>query len=300
VTRQIVLLEQHFGVRLFHRTTRRLSLTDDGEMLVGHARTVLDAVEGIEEALGRQSSSPTGLVRLGVSTSGARFLATRLPLLLERHPGLKVELVVHDRLGDMVEERLDLALPLGELNDSSLRMRLVRMVTLAVVAAPVYLERRGAPLVPADLANHTCLVHDAGPDSDLWHFTSAGEMPSVRVSGGFIADNSVSVRLAALAGHGICMLPDARRPDGPPADRVSVAAHAVASGVSVATQPGAADACGYGFPVRSGPRDFGGACHRVRAGTEVARRLKPGGRTKPVIRSPQRQLSGKRSRGAAG
>jgi DNA-binding transcriptional LysR family regulator len=183
VTRQIVLLEQHFGVRLLHRTTRRLSLTDDGEMLVGHARTVLDTVEGMEEALGRQSSSPAGLVRLGVSTAGALFLATRLPLLLARHPGLKIELMVRDRFGDMVEERLDLALRVGELNDSSLRMRLARMVSLAVVAAPIYLERRGVPSAPADLANHTCLVHDTGLDSDLWHFTSADKTLSVRVSG---------------------------------------------------------------------------------------------------------------------
>ena len=73
VTRQIELLEQHFGVRLLHRTTRRLSLTDDGEMLVGHARTVLDAVEGMEEALGRQRSSPTGLVRVGLPVAGSVF-----------------------------------------------------------------------------------------------------------------------------------------------------------------------------------------------------------------------------------
>jgi DNA-binding transcriptional LysR family regulator len=208
VTRQIVLLEQHFGVRLLHRTTRRLSLTGDGEILLGHARTVLDTVEGMEAALGRQSSSPTGLVRVGVPVVGAQFLATRIPVLLARHPGLKVELVAHDRFGDMVEERLDLALRPGELNDSSLRMRLVRMVSLEVVAAPIYLERRGAPAAPADLANHACLIHDAGPDPDLWHFTSADKTLSVRVSGRFIATDNVPVRLAALAGHGIAMLPD--------------------------------------------------------------------------------------------
>jgi DNA-binding transcriptional LysR family regulator len=146
VTRQIVQLEQHFGVRLLHRTTRRLSLTDDGEMLLGHARALLDTVEGMEAALGRQSSSPTGLVRVGVTMVGARFLAPRIPLLLARHPGLKVELVVHDRFGDMVEERLDLALRVGELTDSSLRMRLVRMVSLAVVC--------GAPLSGA--ARRSC------------------------------------------------------------------------------------------------------------------------------------------------
>jgi DNA-binding transcriptional LysR family regulator len=208
VTRQIALLEQHFGVRLFHRTTRRLSLTDDGERLLGHARTVLDAVEGMEEELGHQRSTPTGLVRVGVRSAGARFLASRVPLLLARHPGLKIELVVHDQFGDMVEERLDLALHYGELNDSSLRVRRVRMINLAVVAAPRYLEEHGVPLTPPDLANHTCLIHDSGPDSDLWHFTRGNETISVRVSGSFIANNTAPVRVAARAGYGIAMLPE--------------------------------------------------------------------------------------------
>jgi DNA-binding transcriptional LysR family regulator len=207
VTRQIVLLEQHFGVRLLHRTTRHLSLTDDGEMLLGHARTLLDVVEGMEEEeLGRHSSTPTGLVRVGVTMAGSRFMAPRVPLLLARHPGLKIELVVQDQFGDMIEDRLDLALRVGELKDSSLRVRLIRQINLAAVAAPVYLKRRGVPSVPADLANHTCLIHNTGPDSDLWHFTSADKTINVRVSGSFIANNIAAVRLAALAGHGIAML----------------------------------------------------------------------------------------------
>src|SRR3981189_1565552 len=106
VARQIAQLEEHFGVRLFHRTTRKLSLTDDGEMLLGLARPVLDGVGALEAALGRQSASPVGRVRGGVRVAASRFLAQRLPTLLADHPGLKVELVVGDRLGDMIEERL--------------------------------------------------------------------------------------------------------------------------------------------------------------------------------------------------
>lgn len=208
VTRQIELLEQHFGVRLLHRTTRRLSLTDDGQTLVGHARSVLDAVEGMEEALGRQRSSPAGLVRVGAPGAAEVFLAPRIPLLLARHPQLKVELVSGDRFDDMVEERLDLAVRWGELSDSSLRTRRMRMRGSEVVAAPSYLERSGIPSAPADLVNHTCLIHDTGPNSYFWQFTSSGEPLSVRVSGGFVADGSGPVRLAALAGHGIAMLPD--------------------------------------------------------------------------------------------
>src|SRR6202046_2083864 len=123
VARQVSQLEDHFGVRLFHRTTRKLSLTDDGEMLLGLARPVLDGVDGLEAALGRQSASAVGLVRVGVTVAASRFLAPRLPSLLAEHPGLKVDLVVGDRLGDMTEDRLDLAMRVGEITDGSLVAR---------------------------------------------------------------------------------------------------------------------------------------------------------------------------------
>ena len=118
VTRQISQLEEHFGVRLLHRTTRKLSLTDDGQMLLGLARPVLDGVEGMEAALSRQSSSPVELVRVGITVAAGRFLAPRLSVLLDEHPGLKVELVLSDRFGDMIEDRLDLAVSRGEITDA--------------------------------------------------------------------------------------------------------------------------------------------------------------------------------------
>src|ERR1700730_17832630 len=107
VARQIAQLEEHFGVRLFHRTTRKLSLTDDGQVLLGLTRPVLDGVEGVEAALGRQSASAVGLVRGAVPTPTSRFLVQRLPTLLAGHPGLKVELVISDRFGDMIEDPVD-------------------------------------------------------------------------------------------------------------------------------------------------------------------------------------------------
>jgi DNA-binding transcriptional LysR family regulator len=208
VTRQIAQLEQHFGARLFHRTTRRLSLTDDGQGLLTHARQLVEAADEMEAALGQQSSSPTGLVRLGTSVAGGLFLAPRLPALLERHPGLKVELVMRDQFSDMVDERLDVAWRSGNITDTSLVVRRVGELGRAVVAAPIYLERRGAPSVPEDLAAHTCLIHDAQPDPDTWRFTGPKGPHSVRVNGTFIANDSAAVRLAARAGHGIALLPE--------------------------------------------------------------------------------------------
>jgi DNA-binding transcriptional LysR family regulator len=206
VARQISQLEDHFGVRLLHRTTRKLSLTDDGEMLLGLARPVLDGVDAIRAALGQHSAAPVGLVRVGVTVTLSRFLSLRLPALLADHPGLRVELVVSDRLGDMIEDRLDLAMRLGEISDASLVVRRAGTAQRVIVAAPGYIERHGTPTMPADLTHHTCIVHDIGPDSDLWSFVTPGGSHTVRVSGGFLANDVRAVHLAARSGYGIAHL----------------------------------------------------------------------------------------------
>lgn len=206
VARQVSQLEEHFGVRLFHRTTRKLSLTDDGEMLLGLARPVLDGVDGLEAALGRQSASPVGLVRVGVTVAASRLLAQRLPILLADHPGLKVELVVGDRLGDMIEERLDLAMRVGEIKDASLVARRSGIAERVAVAAPSYIKRHGEPSSPADLANHTCIVHGVGPNSDVWTFAAPDGSKDFLVSGGFLANDVRAVHLAARTGYGIAYL----------------------------------------------------------------------------------------------
>jgi len=207
VARQIAQLEEHFRVRLFHRTTRKLSLTDDGQMLLGLARPVLDGVDGMEAALGGQSASPVGLVRVGVPVTGSRFLAQRLPTLLADHPGLKVELVVGDVFGDMIEDRLDLAMRVGEVTDASLVVRRAGTAWFVVVAAPGYIERNGRPATPADLASHTCIVHDIGPGSNVWTFVTSKGSEQFQVSGGFLANDFSAVRVAARSGYGIALLP---------------------------------------------------------------------------------------------
>ena len=207
VARQISQLENHFGVRLFHRTTRKLSLTDDGQMLLGLARPVLDGVDSIEAAVGKQSASPVGLVRIGVTVTGSRLFSERFPALLADHPGLKVELVVSDRFGDMVEDRLDLAMRIGEITDASLVARRLGTASFVLVAAPNYIKRKGRPSTPADLASHTCIVHDVGPGSDVWTFMTSEGPKEFKVSGGFLANDVSAVHLAARSGYGVAMLP---------------------------------------------------------------------------------------------
>jgi DNA-binding transcriptional LysR family regulator len=209
VTRHIGDLEEHFGVRLFHRTTRRLSMTEDGQDLLQYARRMIELEQELEGSLGRQRASPTGLVRIGVTTAGATLMTPRLRGLLDEYPELAIELVVRDQLGDMIEERLDIAMHVGQPPDSSLLARRIGAFGRVLVAAPDYLERRGAPAHPADLADHDCVIHEFGPDSAVWNFKGPDGPETIRIQGRFHANNAAIVRRAVLDGYGASMVPEA-------------------------------------------------------------------------------------------
>lgn len=206
VTRQIAQLEEHFGVRLLHRTTRKLSLTDEGLALVTRARHLLEEAESLEETFGKNGGSPTGLVRIGMPVGAAILLVPDFTALMREHPGLMIELVVNEQSDDLVADRLDLALRIGQSADTSLVSRAVATLGSAPVAAPAYLERCGAPEHPSDLVSHTCIIHEVGPDSTHWVFNGAQGLVDVEIAGAFRCNNSLVVRQAALAGHGIAML----------------------------------------------------------------------------------------------
>src|ERR1700722_18729698 len=125
VTRLVGQLEEHFSVRLFHRTTRHLSLTEDGQDLLDQARPIVDATSELEDSVGSKRTAPTGRVRVGVTSGAARLITGGLPDLLNRYPGLSVEFVVREQPGDLIEERLDLAMRLGRPTDASLVARSV-------------------------------------------------------------------------------------------------------------------------------------------------------------------------------
>src|ERR1700733_4096604 len=125
VTRLVGQLEEHFGVRLFHRTTRHLSPTEDGQNLLNHAHDVIDAAAGLEDSLGRQRTAPTGRVRVGLTAGGGRLVTPGLADLLDRYPGLSVDLVIREHFDDLVEDRLDVAVRVGQPSDVSLVVRLI-------------------------------------------------------------------------------------------------------------------------------------------------------------------------------
>jgi DNA-binding transcriptional LysR family regulator len=209
ITRHIGDLEEHFGVRLFQRTTRRLSLTTDGQDLLQYARRMIELEEELDGALGRQHVAPTGHVRIGVTTAGATLMTPRLRGLLDDYPALSIELVVRDQLGDIIEERLDIALHVGQPPDSSLLARRIGAFGRVLVAAPTYLEKRGAPARPADLADYDCVIHEYGADSAQWYFKGPDGPETIRVQGRFHANNAAIVRRAVLDGYGVAMVPEA-------------------------------------------------------------------------------------------
>lgn len=213
VTRLIGQLEDHFGVRLFQRTTRRLRLTEDGHDLLGYARNVLDLAGEMEASMGRQRSSPTGLVRVGTPVGIGSWMVSHLPDLLKQHPGLVVELVLGDQFGNMIDERLDIAIIGQDPPDESLIARTVGSFGRIAVASAAYLEKHGAPSRPEDLAKHACIIHDIGPDSGRWRFGPSEKPVEVAVSGPLRANSSTVVQHAALKGLGIARLSELQAAD---------------------------------------------------------------------------------------
>jgi DNA-binding transcriptional LysR family regulator len=208
ISRQVAALEAHLGARLVQRSTRSLTLTEDGRDLLAHARQVLETVEQAEAAIGRQRSTPAGLVRLGCpAVFGRLYIAPRIGALLARYPQLSVELVLTDDVVDMVQERLDLAVRVGPISDASLVARRVGSTTSIVVAAPDYIEQHGEPKHPSELDHHECVLFTRMADQQAWIFAGKDEEVPVHVSGRLRADGIEAVMEAVVSGFGIGLLP---------------------------------------------------------------------------------------------
>ncbi len=207
ITRRIAELEAHFGVRLLHRTTRRLTLAPDGEELLVHARQVISAQAEMEDALGSHRTAPVGLVRLGTPVGFGTYVAGHLPRLLEEHPGLSVELVMADSVTDMIEARLDVAVRARLPEDSTLIVRQIAEIGWLVVASPAYLAAHGTPQRPEDLIEHDCLLHTSSRGG-TWRFTGEDGPMEVPVRGRLSVNVLGAAHRAALAGAGIAMMPD--------------------------------------------------------------------------------------------
>jgi LysR family transcriptional regulator for bpeEF and oprC len=203
VSRHIAGLEQRLGARLLHRSTRRLTLTPEGERYYAEARRVLDAVDEAE-ANARGEDMPRGLLRVACPTSlGRPYILPRIKVLLARYPELEIDLQVSDRFIDLVEEGVDLAVRIGNLQDSALKARRVGSAERICVASSTYLKKHGAPKTPRDLQQHNCVLYTLASAGRSWAFRG-GE---VEVNGRFKVDTPDGIQQAVQDGIGIAYAP---------------------------------------------------------------------------------------------
>ncbi|MFJ4346247.1 LysR substrate-binding domain-containing protein [Pseudomonas sp. NPDC089401] len=204
VSRRIAALEEELGVRLFHRTTRSVALTAEGEALLPYAQTMAEAEDSVLGELRPASKQVTGVLRLTApSVFGQSIVLALLPRLLEQHPDLRVDLEVSDRVVDIVGQGLDLALRVAPLADSELVARRITDNPRVICASPAYLQRHGRPTCVAELEAHQCIVLQAVP---RWPLLVDGVLHRQRVSGRVSASSVDAVRAAAVQGLGIAML----------------------------------------------------------------------------------------------
>jgi DNA-binding transcriptional LysR family regulator len=210
VSKAITRLETRLGTTLFHRTSRRLTLTDSGRSLAEHAQRILNEGQAAEEAAFESASAPAGLVRVAAPlTFGIRHLAPVLSDFLVMHPAIKVDLRLSDAFVDIVGEGIDIALRIAELPDSSLRARRLGPVNTHIVGAPEYFDKAGRPRHPADLAHHACFVYTNTATPEVWRFRKAGgEEAAVRVDGPIRTDSGDAMIPALCKGLGVARLPD--------------------------------------------------------------------------------------------
>ncbi len=211
VSRRVGALETRLGGSLFHRTTRRLSLTEVGQAYYERSQRILADVAEADDVAGHLQTALTGKLRIAAPmTFGIRHLSPAVADFLTLHPGVDIELDLNDRRVDLVSEGYDLAIRIGNLPDSSLITRTLAPCRHLVCASPAYLSERGVPATPDDLAteSHDCLVYSNRAVGDQWRFRTAGESRSVRVHVRRLGVNNGEVlQTALLAGIGLATLP---------------------------------------------------------------------------------------------
>ena len=209
VSRRIGELEDMLGVQLLRRTTRKLSLTEAGETYYERSRDIVRAVEEANLAVTAKRAGPSGILRVTAPSSLARLhVAPAVAAFHWQFPAVKVVMVVGDRVVDIVGEGLDIAIRIGQLEDSSLIARKVAESRRLVCASPAYLKQAGIPKHPDELFDHACLTFRRHPGSNVWQFRKDGEKIEVQATGPFFADDGETLGAAACAGLGLILVPE--------------------------------------------------------------------------------------------
>ncbi len=208
VSRQINELEEDLGARLFARTTRKLNLTEAGQLYYERASNILIDVDEAKLALS-QLGSPSGILRVTApSGMGRELVASAVPAFLDQYPAIKMVLSMTDQILDIVDAGIDVAIRVGRLQDSSFKARKIGESKRVVCASPEYLKKAGIPRTPADLEQHNCITWRDHPGHNIWAFRGPDGVSKVRVSGNFFAKSADALVAASVAGLGLSLLPD--------------------------------------------------------------------------------------------
>jgi len=208
VSKVVRQLETHLGTRLLNRTTRKISLTETGRSYYEGCKTVLNDIDEIESVAGEQTVMPYGTLTISAPNSfGVLHLRKAIPEYIKQYPRVKIVLSLTDRFIDVVAEGFDVGIRIASLEDSSLIARKIAPCKQAFCASPDYLEKKGIPKVPIDLAIHSCLTYSNDLKPENWILHGAEGAQSIKVSGPVCSDNGDILKEAAIAGLGITSLP---------------------------------------------------------------------------------------------
>src|SRR3954447_346067 len=208
VSNHVQALEERLGVRLLNRSTRKVSLTDIGRSYYERSQQILTDLDEADRVATALHATPRGTLRLHASMNLVRFLAPIVSEFLTLYPAVALELAVGERMPNLVEDGFDLAIRATPPPDSELTVRRLAPWRHLLCCAPSYLDSHPKPARPSDLAHHNCLRFAFYPFGDEWRFEDGSAAPvSVRIRGNILTNSAETLRLLALAGHGIFLAP---------------------------------------------------------------------------------------------
>ncbi|MFV1984255.1 MAG: LysR family transcriptional regulator [Thiohalomonadales bacterium] len=204
VSKRITGLEKQLGVKLLHRSTRKLSLTEAGQRYFEHALQALNAAQQAEYAATEMQKVPQGTIRISSPMSFGRLhLAPIIPLFLKQYPQINIHMDMNDQLIDVIAEGFDLVLRASDLADSSLRARKLAPLHSVLCASPDYLAEYGTPKTPLELIHHNCILYTYHTVVNEWVFIKNGEQQTIRISGNFQINNGEALRESLIQNLGI-------------------------------------------------------------------------------------------------
>ena len=204
ISKAIGSLEQRLGVALFNRSTRSVTLTDQGQRYYDRTKPLVDEMDEADSELTSSLLNISGLIRIAAaSTFGRLHILPLIPELLSRNPGLQVDLVLSDFVRDMVDDRIDLAIRVGPVNEPDAVVKHVAVTPLVCVGSRSYFEQHGIPKTPAELAKHNCLLYGGLTESANWPFVGPEGRFNVAVRGNLSSNSVETIRAGVLAGVGI-------------------------------------------------------------------------------------------------